>query len=409
MSLWRPARERRALGDIGNPLIPARPDSRATAGVYVTPDTAMTLASVWACVRLRADLVSTLPLVCYRDDPSGVPQEIPPTPFLQAPGGARVTLDEWLYMSQVSLDLRGNAFGIIKNRDGFGYPTQIELLHPDMVVVTVSPTTGAYSYLVAGREVNPDDVYHERQFVSPGEPLGLSPITYHARTIGVALAAERFGADWFADGAHPSAILQTDQRIDDKDAKTLKQRFIEAARGSREPMVLGAGVKYQAIQVTPNESQFLDTMRYSATQVARIFGITPEYIGGDSGASMQYTNVEARALDLLRYGMGPTFVRREKAISRILPGNAYVRYDLKELLRTDAETRYKTHAIGIAAKFLAPDEARSEEGKPPLTAAQKAVLDLVPLTVTPMGTPKALPNPATGDDGEEPPATPSKK
>lgn len=399
MGVFSGPRERRNVGDIGNPLIPQRPDGRTTAGILVTADSAMTLSAVWACVRLRADLVSTLPLQAFRQNlgPGSGTLAITsdPTPIslpslLLAPGGEGITPEEWLYQTQVSLDLRGNAFGIIQERDGYGFPQTIELVHPDAVLVSRDPLTGRPVYRIFGREYAREDVYHERQFTTAGNLLGLSPVSYHARSIGIGLAVEKFGADWFADGAHPSSVLSTDQKVDETQAKTIKQRFIEAIRGTREPLVLGSGVKYTAIQVSPNESQFLETMRYSSEQVGRIYGVPPEMIGGSSGASMTYANVEMRSLDFLTYGIGPTFIRRERALSRLLPARQFVRYDLKAFLRTDTENRYKTHAIGIAAKFLDPNEARHEEGLPPLTEDQKALLELVPLTISPNGTPKAV-------------------
>ena len=381
--------ELRSIGDIGQPLLPSRADARQTAGVIVTPDTAMTLGAVWACVRLRADLVSTLPLDAYRMV-GGQPVPMDAPPLLANPGGQGVSTEDWFYQTQVSLDLRGNAFGVVATRDGMGYPTQIELVHPDLCRVSRN-ADGELVYRIAGSTVATADVYHERQFLSPGNPLGLSPVTYAARSMGMALAAEKFGADWFQDGAHPSSVLTTDQKIDESQARTIKNRFIEAVRGNREPVVLGAGIKYQAISVAANESQFLEAMRWGVQQIARVYGVPAELIGGDTARGMAYVNVEQRSSDFLTYGIGPTLTRRERAFSRLLPPRQEVRYNLKALLRADAETRFKTHAIGIAGKFLTPDEARHEENMPPLNDEQQKVLDLIPLTVTPMGAVKVLP------------------
>jgi HK97 family phage portal protein len=399
----RRAAEQRNIGDIGNPLIPQRPDSRTTAGIIVTPDSALTLSALWRCVTLRADMASTLPIDAYRSV-GDVDIKITKPGLLRSPGGATMSPEEWFYATQVSLDLRGNAYGIYATVDGFGYPTAIELLHPDQVLVK-RDKDGHRVYLVNGKQVDATRMYHERQFTFPGNLTGLSPVSYHARTLGIGLAAEKFGADWFNDGAHPSSVLMTDRSVDDSQAKTIKAKFVEAVRGTREPLILGLGVKYQAIQVAPNESQFLETMRYGAVQVARIFGVRPERIGESGGSSMTYANVEQAGIDDLTYGFGPMFARREAAFSRMLPSQQFVRYNLKALLRADAETRFKTHAIGIAGKFWTPDEARAEEGEPPLTKAQKDELGLIPLTVTPMGMPKALPNPpATPTSGEDTPA-----
>lgn len=396
MPLFR--REKRALGDPGNPLIPARPDGRTTAGIMVNADTSMTLSACWASIRLRADLISTTPIKSFRES-AGLPVPINTPPLLLAPGGERVTPEEWLFMRQVSLDTNGNAFGQIVRTDGFGFPLQIELIPPDMVGV-FRDKNGRVGFRVAGKVVeDPKTIYHERAFVVPGELRGLSPIAYAARSIGVALAAERFGADWFADGGHPSAILSTTQRIDETQAKTIKRRFLSSVQG-REPAVLGAGITYTPIQIAPNESQFIEAMRWGVEQIARIYGVPPEMIGGSSGSTMTYANIEQRGLDFLNYGMGATFARAERNLSRLLPTRQFVRYDMKALLRNDTESRYKTHAIGVAAKFLTPDEAREQEDLLPLTQEQKDVLELVPLTITPDGNAKAVKKP--GDAGTSP-------
>lgn len=372
MSLWL-RRERRALGDPGDQLVPQRGNgNRRTAGQIVTTDRAMTLGVVWDCVRLRADIVSTLPLRQYRDVASNS-MPMPLAKVFSTPGGNKVSLEEWLYSGQVALDLRGNNFGKIVQRDGLGYPVQIELLHPDSVRGWIDRKTGKFWYIVDGKRIDPFDMWHEKAFTMPGAFFGLSPIEYAASTIGINLAAQEFGAGWFADGGHPSAILTTDKPVDEPAAKTIKKRFLAAVQGTREPVVLGLGIKYEAISVKANESQFLETIKASGQDVCRFFGMPPEMVGLESGSSMTYSNVEQRGLDLKAYRIGPTLIRRERQMSReLLPEPENVRFDADALARTDLFTRYKAYELGIRAGFLLDDEARADDKRPPLTDEQRA-------------------------------------
>lgn len=372
MSTWVRRRDTRALGDPGDLLIPQRTNGRRNAGQTVTPERAMTIGVVWDCVRLRADIISTLPLQQFRAS-GETALRMPLAKFFTSPGGDKVSLEEWLYSGQVALDLRGNNFGRIVQRDGLGYPLQIELLHPDYVRGRIDRKTGKFTYLVEGRPVDPFDIWHEKAFTYPGAKFGLSPIEYAAATMGINLAAQEFGAGWFADGGHPSAILSTDKPIDETAAKTIKKRFLAATQGNREPFVAGLGLSYTPLSVSANESQFLETINASGQDICRFFGMPPEMVGLDSGSSMTYSNVEQRGLDLKAYRIGPSVVRRERQMSReLLPNPQTVRFKTDELLRTDLLTRYKAYALGVVGGWLDDDEIRADDNKPPLTDQQRA-------------------------------------
>ena len=127
-------------------------------------------------------------------------------------------------------------------------------------------------------------------------------------------------------------------------------------------------------------------------------------IAAEAGNSMTYANVEQRSIDFLTYSVQAWLTRIEAAFRPLLPGQKHVRFDTSVLLRTDTETMFKATAIGIASKQLTPDEARAMRDQPPLTSAQKKLLDLVPLDVTPTGTAKLLP--AATSPNEATPGTP---
>jgi HK97 family phage portal protein len=353
---WPWTRHDRALWNVGDV-----PVSSTYAAVPVGPSTAMQHSAVWAAVNLIAGSISTLPLYAYR---RGERDPLPDLPPLLRQPSATMNLPDWLYAALQSLLLRGNCYGQIVDRAGAGLlPAQVELLAPDRVQVTAN---GAVAYRVDGQEVDPASIWHVKAFTAAGNVVGLSPIAHARQAVGLGLAVEKFGAQWFGEGATPSGVLTSDQRITRQDANDLKEGWKDRHGGHRDIAVLGDGARFQAISISPEESQFLETSRANVATVARYFGVQPELIGGESGGSLTYANVEQRALDFLTFGLRPWLVRLEAAISGLLSSTTTVKFNAGALVRTDLLTRYQAHEVGIRAGFLTVNEARELEDRPPL-------------------------------------------
>jgi HK97 family phage portal protein len=332
------------------------------AGVSVNPSTAMQHSAVWACVNLIAGAISTLPLYAYRRGERDPLPDLPP--ILRQPS-ATMNLPDWLYAALQSLLLRGNCYGLIVDRAGAGLlPAQVELLAPDRVAVNVP--NGSIEYRVDGQEVDPASIWHVKAFCAAGNVVGLSPIQHARQAVGLGLAAERYGAKFFGESAIPSGLLTSDQDIRPQQAETLKERWNARHQGNRGIAVLGSGAKFQAITIPPEEAQFLESTRANIATVARYFGVQPELIGGESGGSLTYANVEQRALDFLQFGLAPWLVRMETAISGLLSSTTTVKFNAGALVRTDLLTRYQAHESAIRAGWKLRSEVRDLEDLPPV-------------------------------------------
>jgi HK97 family phage portal protein len=349
-------------------------------------DQAMRVSAVWACVRLLADTVSMMPLSAYTMQ-SGVRVPTIDPPLLRLPGGPDASMPDWLYMVMVSLLLRGNAYGKISLRDRDAYPVQIDMLNPDDVQVRRDLKTGQLVYTNRGAIVRNEDLWHVRAFRLPGSSLGLSPIQYSASQINTDAAIQAFGLGWFLDAPNPKSVLTSDQSINKEQSRTILDAF--KTKKGNEPLVLGAGLKYTPLSVSPNESQFIETQKYSVASIARMFGVAPEMIAAEAGNSMTYANIESKGIDFLTYGVQPWLTRIEAALAPLMPGQRHARFDTSVLTRTDLEGRIKAGAIAIASKQQTPDEIRAWSDLPPLTDEQKKFLEIVPLTVSPTGMPKS--------------------
>jgi HK97 family phage portal protein len=379
LAFWRKSpTEKRYNGftaSFSNPPIPLNTEGASYADVSLTrAESSMQAIAVWAAVQLIARLGSNLPIDVYVG--TGPDRRALRTPtWLEDPAGDGYGYADWAHQYLVSNLLRGNVYGKSDGYDRLGYPTQVVLYHPD----DVHGWRDSYGlhWRVNGIEVPAAEMWHRRTYPMPGCLQGLSPIAHHATTIGLSLTAQRFGAQWFRDGAHPSALLsRDDEELDEDQARVAKSRFMSATHGSREPVVLGGGWNYKPIQVPPEESQFLETHKYTAADCARIYGPgMPEILGYETGGSLTYANVEQRAVDLLKFTLDPWFTRLERDLSAMLPRGQYVKLNRAAILATDILTRYRAHNMAIAGRFMAPSEARSIEDMPPLTPAQQAEID----------------------------------
>lgn len=367
MSLFFRGREKR--GPFSEPPIP-RPSAtgRSFARVNLSQaESSLQAVAVWSAVDLIASLVSTLPLDVYQGT-GKARVEVAKPKVLVDPAGDGHGLGDWLYQYMMSTLLRGNAFGEVGDRDRLGTPTLIVLYHPDDVQGWRDEKTGLPKWRAGGKDVPADDMWHRRAYPMPGRMLGLSPIEHHAGTIGLTIAASRYGMQWFEDGAHPSGMLTNDKPLDAKTANTAKKRFLASLNGSRDIAVMGAGWKYQAIQVSANESQFLETQGYTSAECARIYGPgMPEILGYDTGGSMTYANVEQRSLDLLTYSIDRWLVRGEDMFNTLLPDGQYAKFNRAALSRTDLLTRTRAHAIALQNRWTVVNEVRDLEDQEPVT------------------------------------------
>lgn len=368
MTLFRPStpttEARTANLSAAELILRHRSGGRSYSGESVTDDSAMRLSAVWGCVDLIAEIVSTLPIDEYTNTgPGGSPEKQRRPRLLDDPGGDGYGFEVWCRQLMISELLRGNQYGLIQSLDDRGYPNVIQNVHPDRI----SYDHRRDQWFLDGKSIDrypfgEAQLWHVPAYSVPGTPMGLAPISYAAQTIGLGIATQRFGAQWFGDGAHPTATLTGEQPISEDDAKLLKQRILATMHDNREPLVLGAGYKLEPIQVAPEESQFLETIAANADDVARFFFRRPPGEGGQ----VTYANVEARSLDMLVYTVNPWLVRLERALTRLRPRGRYVKFNADAIVRPDTKTKAEVDALTLRAGLQTPNERRRIHDLSPL-------------------------------------------
>ena len=366
-----------------------------TGSVYVSPDTAMRHSAVWACLRLRGNLISTLPVDVFRRV-GGIQVEMPKPPVLISPGGKRVGMAEWMYSSQVDLDRSGNSFGLITARNAAGLPAQIELQPISACSVREKPD-GTLVYRIRAVEYPEEQVWHEKQYTISGLPVGLSPVAYAAWSIGQYQSAQQFAVDWYGSGGIPKAMLRnTEETVDSKVALEMKNRFKASVEG-RDVFTTGRDWEYIPIQAESVGADWLEAQKYGIGDVARFFDCPGDLIDAvvQSG-NITYANVTQRNLQFLIMHLGPAIVRREMALGSLLPAPRFVKLNTAALLRMDPQTRALVMQTQIDSRTLTPNEARELDDRPPLTQDQMGEFERlftvrrISETVQAAGTPESL-------------------
>jgi HK97 family phage portal protein len=352
-------------------LIPRRSE-RSTRNRVIAADEAMRSSAVWACLRLRADLISTSPVDCYRTVDRRA-FELPTPPVLVNPGGSKVDITEWLYSTQVDLDRFGNCFGLITSRDGLGFPSRIDLLAGE--TMTVKTTDGVITEFRSGaKSYDPSQIWHEKQYTVAGLPIGLSPIAAAAMSLRTYLSAQEFAAEWFGGGAVPSSHLKnTAKTLNPDEATKVKDRFNASVR-TGDVFVTGNDWEYEMLGAKASESSFLESMRFGVPDICRYLGVPADMIdGGETGGSITYANVTQRNLQLLIMNLGPAVTRREKALTLLLPKPRFVKLNTDAVvLRMDPKSRADMNAILLSSKQRSPSEVREKDDLPPFTPDQIA-------------------------------------
>jgi HK97 family phage portal protein len=332
----------------------------------VTGENSLQSIAYRTAVDLVASIVSEMHFDVYSGDGIGRIKRRTPD-YLLDPAGDGYGVEDWMYMGAQSLFLRGNLYGNILDAGPTGMLRQVDLYHPDRVSAHLQD--GEVRWVVNGSSIPSTRMLHRRAYPVAGTLLGASPVAYHADQLGLSIAATRFGKAWFQDGGHPGGILSNSEAdmSDDNVVRTAKDRFMAALFGTREPVVLGRGWKFDQIQVAPEESQFLETQQYSEAQAARIMGAgVAEVLGYSTGATLTYVNIVDRDIEMLKYSVNRWLKRFERLLSAFLPRPQYVLFDRESFLETNVMQTWQVNKAKLDSGAYTIDEIRAKNNDGPV-------------------------------------------
>ena len=344
---------------------------------HVTDGQALRVAAVYACVRLLSEAVGMLPVSLYRrEGDKHVPAENHPLfdVLTAAPNGWQTPF-EFFRGAMVHVLMRGN-FYAQKVRVG-NRIVALRPLNPAMTKPFVSDTgLITYKYNRGNGQIvqfSQEEILHYRGLSVDGVQ-GMAVLEAARNAIGLSVSTELHGAKLFKNGARPSGVLSHPSNLSKEAVERLKTDFDERYSGSSNawrPMVLEEGMKWDQMQMTAEDSQFIDSRKFSRSEIAMFFGVPPHAIGDVERGTSWGSGIEQQNLGFLVHTLKPYLVNFAQATVRdLLPsgerGKYVVKFDTAELTRADFLARQNGLQIQRRNGVINVDEWRQVEGLNPI-------------------------------------------
>lgn len=359
------------------------------AATRVDQETALRHSGVWACRRLRANVLGMLPVDGYRKI-DGVSVEVPLPEVFRKPYPGW-TFGEWRWAASWDRDGYGNSLGIVHATDALGRPAVIESVSMSDASIIVRDRA-VKEVRVNGEIIPLSHVWLETLYRPAGSPLGLSPIVAAAWSIGGYLAAQKYGLEWYDnDKPMPKGTLRNTERslLDPAMAKAVRDQFKASVAGA-DIFVTGRDWEWTPEKIDFLAAGFIEMYRWGIADICRFMDVPGDLIdASQSGSSVTYARIDQRNLQFLVMSLQSAITRDENRLSDLLAAPRVVRFNTSAILRLDELTRQQIIAGQITSRVLAPSEARAIEDRPPFTEDQLAEFDRlfpsrgpVPVTTT---------------------------
>lgn len=347
-----------------------------TGTPHGNPNFAENISAVFACVQTISETVASLPLLVYRLDGENrtLDRNHPVARMFAGDANEWQTAPEWVETVTAHCLLRGNGYSEII-RDGRGAPMALKPLHPGFVAPVRSTRTGRYLYEISDpeggtRRLLPEEVFHLKDRSDDGI-VGVSRLRRAGDTFATVAATEEFAANTYRNGAHLSGIVSHPEQIGPEAAKTLRESLEALYSGSRNAGrfgVLEEGMSWQALSVSPEDAQMLESRRFGVEQIARLYRVPPPVLGDLSNGS--YSNVTELGRWFATFTITPWLNRIERALERSLFSEEgrrthVVEFDMDLLLRGDMLQRMQAYRIGREVGLYSANDLRRFESLNP--------------------------------------------
>lgn len=366
---------------------------RTTSGKPVNERTAMQTTAVYACVRILAETVASLPIHVYeyKDGGKELVHDHPLYYLLHDEPNPEMTSFVFRETLMSHLLIWGNAYAQIV-RDGSGRVLGLYPLLPNKM--DVDRDNRGRIYYVYSRDTNENPMFKDYGDIKlraedvlhiPGLGfdglIGYSPIAMAKNAVGMTLACEEYGASFFANGANPGGVLEHPGVL--KDPSKVRESWNSVYRGTNNAhkiAVLEEGMKYQQIGIPPEEAQFLETRKFQINEIARLYRIPPHMVGDLEKSS--FSNIEQQSLEFVKYTLDPWVIRWEQSLQKalLLPGEKnkyFIKLNVDGLLRGDYQSRMNGYATGRQNGWFSANDIREMENMNPISDEEGGNLYLI--------------------------------
>ena len=365
---------------------------RTKSGICITDKNAIQQIAVYACIRVLSEAVAQLPLHVYERTENGRERAVSHALYALLHDQPNREMTSFAFRETMMLHLLvyGNAYAqIIRNNGGqiIGlYPLMANRMKVDRddsgnLIYIYNRYENADPNLKQTGEVilQAEDVLHIPGLGFDGL-VGYSPVAIAKDALGIAKACEDYGANFFANGASPSGVLEHPGTI--KDFNRIREGWKDAYGGnnSHKTAILEEGMKYTPISIPNNDAQFLETRKFQLEEIARLYRVPLHMIGDLEHAT--FSNIEQQSLEFVKYTLDPWLVRWEQALQKALLSESekrkyFIKFNVDGLLRGDYESRMNGYATARQNGWLNANDIREMEDMNPIPEEDGGNLYLV--------------------------------
>jgi HK97 family phage portal protein len=341
----------------------------SATGIAVTENSAMQLSAVFGAVRVISETMASLPWN-VKQTKDGVVVNADAHPINKLIHQPNVMMTDFTFREtcQAHLCLHGNAFIAIQRNEA-GQPKKLIPIHPDRVQVKVYKEEKFYT--IDENETFDDSEMIHLVGLSFDGIVGKSVLEAARESIGLGLAADRFGGSFFGNGANVSAVLTHPGRLSDEAYKRLMRSWTQRNSGlenSHKTAILEEGMSVEKMSISPQESQFISTRKFGVEDIARFFRIPLAYLGSLENSSTR-ANVEEQGIMFQRNTILPWVKRWESEFNRklfITDSEYYIRFNMDGILRGDIRSRYEAYTKGRQWGWLSANDVLKMENMAPI-------------------------------------------
>ncbi len=401
-------------------FLPTLGATPSATGLNISQGTAMAVSAVYCCVTIRAQDVARCTPRLYRRKADSSRESVTDHPLaaLFRRPNRQQTWFEFMEQMGTGYLLRGNAYAAIR-WDSRGVPRELIPINPDAVLVLEGIDGGVfYSTNRIGlwqiamlrdfpSSIAEEDMFHLRG-VSFNALAGISTIGVARDAIGVAMGLEQQSAFLMANGARPSMVLQTPNKLSEDTAKRLGRQFRDAFGGVKNTggvPVLEQGIEAKPMQLTSVDMEFMAQRNFQLQDIARFYRIPPHKLGTDQ---LRGVNIVQMDQDYVSNTVAPDLHRWEQKFDQVFglaEQGIEIDFDETVLLRADIQTRYNAARVGLLTGFLSPNEVRAGEDLPPVEGGDEVYrpLNMAALGSDATGTaPDGAGHPSASEEGMPP-------
>lgn len=366
-------RSRLEKGQTSDPFI----GTSTASGNAINADTALKLSAVWACVRLRSQVIGSLPLHLYGSDKKTANNH-PIYRLLHDSPNADMTACEFWEAMVASLDLWGNAYALIVRHKSTRHVIALDVLNPERMKVDRGKD-GLITYIYQENNrytrYTADEILHVKGFSLDGL-VGLSPISYQSSVMGFQIDANNAANQEFKNSLKAGGFLKAGEKtLTDQQRESLRRNLAEFGKpeNAGKYMVLEAGmdVAGAGVRINPQDAQLLESRYFGIEEICRAFGVPPQLIYHTDKASSWASSLENMNLGFLMYSLRPVLVKIEQAIVKKLLTTTErqqykPRWSVEGLLRADSQGRSQFYTSALQNGWMTRNEVRELEDMPPL-------------------------------------------